>query len=430
MALDTSCPSRECSGQSDIVKLTMTSFYILALFGLCLGERLASGWIQNTPNVPYHCKSRTWTRSSRRFMTATGAAHRPNDNDRRKIRRSILEDSTGHINRELAERIWNWEQEHRNEQNLPKLEYSVRSGLRLVDKTARDALRGTSERYSDLVQEGLSALLDAMSRYRNDDSDGFEKFAQQHIQRQLAQSMDEDTSPVRLPKSVRSLLKEAKRVAKVMREESGEAPTLSELAGSMNIPLKRLQDYMHWAKRGSGTLSMESTVEISHPMLEDSLPAYRDQDQWELRQGLLLDNGHAVDREELVEEYLDEMMQREGDDDAWIQQQEQVAGRLQDIIPDTEDSSPDDEAIVDMIRNDLSQFLTSTLDADELKAVRLAFGLDTGKAVSYKEIATYMNMDEGDISKILARGIQKLRASYSSRYVEPYLDDEHTIDSV
>lgn len=364
-------------------------------------------------------------RLSLRLQTATDAnTSLTNDN--------ILEDSSGSINRELAERIWNWEQERRSEAHLPKLDFSVRAGLRLVDELASEAARGRGSvgatSYSDLVQEGLFALLDAMAQY-TDASGGFEKFARKLIRRQLRMSIQSD-SDVRLPRSVRSVVRHARQVAQQLRRD-GERPKLAAVAKAMNMDSQRLQDYLQLAQ---STVSMESTVEVSHPMLEDAAPAYRDQEDWELKQGFLLDTGHETRRDQIVEDFLDESMDREGDDDAWIQQQEQVAGRLQDMIPDDSEPSPDDQALADMIRADLSDFLTSTLiDPDAIDIVRMAFGLDAGEPMTVPQMADALNLEEEDVERLLTDSMDKLRTSYMNRYVEPYLEDDsedYVIDSV
>jgi len=398
------------------------------------------------------------------------------DDDNNNNSRSILEDSSGHVNRELAERIWNWEQEHRNQQNLPRLDFSVRSGLRLVDRTARELLAANDDDdgngddrtgggsgaengpYSDLVQDGLTALLDAMSHYEGNDAEEFERFARRHIRRELSRSLERDASapfvrPHVLPKSVRSVLKRAKQVARSLHEAEGRPPSLARVAGELNVPAERLQDYLNLVSRGrrsgdrrqgqsSRSLSVESTVEIMHPLLDDALPSYRDQESWELRQGLLLDNGRTVERDQLVEDFLDESVSREGDDDSWIQEQEQIAGALKDMIPDDEATSSamdqDDLALADLIRDDLSQFLVQTLEPKELQVIRLTFGLDavgddkSGKkkqnrrgtsaakstSMSRREIAEAAGITPEEVSLLLARGIQKLRTSYANRYVD------------
>ena len=70
---------------------------------------------------------------------------------------SLLEDGEGHINRELAERIWNWEQQKRQDKNLPKFPYSTRGGLRMVNDIVHELMvvGGKGVNADDLVQEGM-----------------------------------------------------------------------------------------------------------------------------------------------------------------------------------------------------------------------------------------------------------------------------------
>jgi RNA polymerase sigma factor (sigma-70 family) len=349
---------------------------------------------------------------------------------------SILEDSTGHINRELAERIWNWEQEKRTEQQLPKIDYSVRMGLRLIDELVEEILyqnqlhsakrRHThkDDLYADLVQEGLSALLDAMSHYRQEGELDFEAYARKRIRKALRKSLEADERPVRLPAAIKSVVLEARRL---LANSNKDKVSLQRVADKLNMPVERLRDYLDLA-RGT-TLSMESTVEITHPLLEDTTPAYADQDEWELEQGMLLDDGHTVRKEELVDDYVDEMELLEGDDEAWVQS-EQVSGPLQDMIPDTEELAPESVVLEELIRSDLTEFLETTLDEEELQVVRLIFGLDSGKGMTVKAVAAQLHLASEEVSSAVRTAMEKLRAAYS-RYFEPYDDDdEHTVDSV
>jgi RNA polymerase sigma factor (sigma-70 family) len=408
---------------------------------------------------------------------------------------SILEDSVGRVNRDLAERIWNWEQERRDSSQLPRLEYSVRSGLKLVSKLAAE-LRQLSKFAnrvsdpSDLVQEGLVALLDAIGSYPGSDPAEFERFASQRIQESLTRSLQQHdtTSPSplagmgaveeviprqSLPRSVQRTLQRAQQVAK---ELTGPR-TLSRIASAMDMSPERLRDCIELASSvrrqdqigtsdasvhrpsrqhrqstaqafPKAMLSFESTVEISNPQLQDSVE-YRDQDEWELWQGLLLDDGRgSIRRDELVEDFVDETLHDEGDDDSWIRHQ-QNAGRLQDLIPDTstetnersrsgsgfglEPSVDDDMALVELIRGDLSSFLSDTLTKQEQQIVQMAFGLTESREppTSQSRIAAALGLDKGVVSKALAQAIDKLRVAYHTRYVEPYSDDnDDLIDSV
>jgi DNA-directed RNA polymerase sigma subunit (sigma70/sigma32) len=451
-------------------------------------DRASSGWQSRSLCTSTACTTaiRTTTHlfsaraSIDSFSSSSSSSTNPNTLENRDSSRdssnsnsnnyNILEDGAGHVNRDLAERIWDWEQQRRKSKNLPKVPYSVRAAMRLVDSVVEEAVnkryriksmrntqntngnggngggnnnnnnnRNDSEKelYSDLIQEGLSALLDVMSEYddtatttdsRNMAAADFEATARRHIRARLAAYLEQDSRPVRLPVAVKAVVKQAKSFMKSMYQATGREPTLSQVAEKMDLPVARLQDYLRLARTQS-TLSMESTVEISNPA-EDASPAFADQDEWELQQGMLLDNGKTLQRDELVGEYKDKMLELEGDDEAWVLQ-ERIAGPLQELIPDNEEPTPDDVALSEMIRHDMSEFLTSTLDPQEVQVVRLSFGLDSGKALSVSQTAKTISITKEEAAKLLQRGLEKLRASYTSRYVESYLDeDEEPYDFV
>lgn len=389
---------------------------------------------------------RSWRSSSSR-SSAPQAFRRTNycqmtATDDQRATENILEDGDGHINRDLAERIWSWEEDRRRKENLPKLDYSVRAGLRLVDSIVEENQRGGSnaDSSSDLVQEGLTALLDAMGHYRHHEHEDFESYAREHIRQRLATAVDEDARRP-LPKAIKSVVKEAKRLMS-KRIEAGKPTTWAAVADDMKLPTETLVTYLRLAKR-TGTLSVESTVEIMNPMLEDGAPSYRDQDEWELQENKLLDDGQTVRKDELIDEYLDEMIEHEGDDEAWVQR-EQIAGPLSDIIPDTNEHLSDDnddnfqaddsilqdlDILQDLIRTDLSSFLDSNLDPDEVKVIRLTFGLDSGTPQSATKTARELGITAHQVADRMASALSKLRGSYLTRF-SPDEDDDEVEDSV
>jgi RNA polymerase sigma factor (sigma-70 family) len=297
---------------------------------------------------------------------------------------TFLEDGDGHINPELADRIWNWEQSQREGKNLPKFPYSTRQGLRLVNTIVRE-LTGrdnNSDESDDLIQEGVIALMKVMKGFdtTNSPPDTFEALAKAYIRQQLVLS-----------------LHSSKPSNKNRRK----------------------------------TLSMESTVEIADPLETH----YSNQDEWEAREGLVLDNGHrVVKREESVEEFIDESMQYEGEDQMWVHQK-QVVAPLRDSIPDDihgSDPSPDDLALTDMIRYDVDEFLGTTLNEMESMVIQLRFGLDSdiGMPQTQKEVAVYLGLSVKRVRKLQQEALEKLRQAYSDRYVEMADDDHYWEDSV
>jgi RNA polymerase sigma factor (sigma-70 family) len=360
---------------------------------------------------------------------------------------NIIEDATGHVNRDLAERIWNWEQEHRIEKNLPKVNYSVRTGLRLVDGLVEEILQqNTRTDYNlhnnmhnrnenlriDLIQEGLIKLLDVMSRYRDEHEEGFETYARKEIYEHLAKSLDAEERPIRLPKGVMHVVQEAKRLMmeSISSENDGRriGMTWADVAKKLNMPENRLMDYLRLARGTGTTISMESTVEILDPFIDD--PRYSDQDEWELRQGMLLDDGHAVQKEQLVDEFLDDT-DREGDDEAWIET-ERIAGPLQDLIPDTEEPTPDDLMLQQLIHDDLSNFVSSTLSPDKIEIVRLYFGLESGESLSADDTAKKLGKSSVEIQMLLEESLSELRQAYTKRYfgIEDWNNEFDGEDSV
>lgn len=317
----------------------------------------------------------------------------------------ILEDEKGHINPQLAQLIWKWEKSQRLNLDLPDFEnYSTRTGLRwvkdLVKKTLRalHVIESTSTAASasasphlqrrslhdDLIQEGVIGLMQALKTFEHEarPNESFESFAKAQIQIAL------------------------------------DAFTLERAKGMGN-------------PTGTGKpLSMESTVEIADPLETESY--YYNQDEWEVREGLVLDNGKSVQREELVEDFLDETLQYEGEDQMWIQSQS-IAAPLRDSIPESLDdsqdgitetslmedraTSPDDLALKDMILYNVDDFLGNTLEDIESQIIQMRFGLDDGVPKTQKEIALELDLTIRKVRKLQKVSLAKLRARFTERYI-------------
>ena len=300
-------------------------------------------------------------------------------------RNLFLDDGQGHINPELAMRIYNWKQKQRIDLNLPEFRHSTRQGLRWVGEMVQELTQDESK-YEDLIQEGVIALMQAMTNYEHDapPQQSFEDFAKGKIRQAL---------------------------------EDFVLPT------SKGTPARK-------------ALSMESTVEITDPLETH----YSNQDEWEVREGLVLDNGQGVDPEKLVDEFLDETLQYEGEDQMWVHQQ-QVAVPLRDSIPDAaavsnvfsfdDEVSPDDAALTDMIRYNVDEFLGATLDDLESQIIQMRFGLEEGELPkTQREVAFELDISISKVRKLQKSSLEKLRKAYTNRYVEDADDDHYWEDTV
>lgn len=323
----------------------------------------------------------TATRSTRSTRGVDGGSEDSKGSKSSDITRAFLEDAKGHINPELAQRIFRWEREQHLNLNL-RSGFSTREGLRWVqDLVASSTVNAAGTSNDDLIQEGVMALMQAMTTYEQDARPGqtFEKFAKERIQRALE-----------------------------------DYQVHNQLASSTN------------SRRSA--LSVESTVEISDPLETH----YSNQDEWEVREGLVLDNGKKVKPDELVEEFLDEALQFEGEDQMWIHQQ-QVAAPLRDSIPSNEDDETtslglagnedgdltlDDLALRDMIIYNVDEFLGSTLDDMESQIIQLRFGLDDDAPKTQKEVAYDLGISVSKVRKLQKQALKKLRNAYSKQYVD------------
>ena len=293
----------------------------------------------------------------------------------------MFQDGRGHINPELARLIYKWEQDQRLTNNLPKFQYSTREGLRWV----LDSVPSYDE---DLMQEGVIALMQAMTEFERKAPSkvSFEAYCKHSIQ--LA-------------------LNEYRRTAE----------------GDKDSPARR-----------KAALSVESTVQIDDPLETH----FVNEDEWEVREGLVLDNGNGVKAEESVEDFLDENLQYEGEDQMWVQQQ-QVAAPLTHSIPDDDhdndndvlilqEEDPDDRFLADMIRYDVDEFLGSTLDELESQVIQMRFGLGE-EALTQKQAASELGLGVARIRKLQKTALEKLRNAYQERYMADD-DEEDWEDSV
>jgi RNA polymerase sigma factor (sigma-70 family) len=299
----------------------------------------------------------------------------------------MFEDGKGHINPELAQRIYKWEQDQRSSQNLPKFQYSTREGIRWVLDFVKDG-------DEDLMQEGVIALMQAMTEF------------------------------------------ERKAPSKI----SYEAYCKHSIQHALN-------EYKRTGLRRKAALSVESTVKIDDPLETH----YSNQDEWEMREGLMLDNGQGVKttKKILVEDFLDESVQYEGEDQMWVQQQ-QVAAPLQHSIPDEEQRQQqedndliqflggtkaeagddgqggihdiDDRFLADMIRYDVDEFLGATLEDLESQVIQMRFGLGD-EPMTQKQVAFELDLGVAKVRKIQKQALEKLRNAYTARYA-PKGEDE------
>eukprot|EP00553_Chaetoceros_curvisetus_P001384 CAMPEP_0204624502 /NCGR_PEP_ID=MMETSP0717-20131115/10253_1 /ASSEMBLY_ACC=CAM_ASM_000666 /TAXON_ID=230516 /ORGANISM="Chaetoceros curvisetus" /LENGTH=351 /DNA_ID=CAMNT_0051639909 /DNA_START=108 /DNA_END=1163 /DNA_ORIENTATION=- len=264
---------------------------------------------------------------------------------------SILDDGEGHINSDLARSIWQWENKHFQNPNeddpfpAKRLKYSTRDALRLVEDVVQISNgSGTKERYADLIQEGVVALMkctvlwdeaySSLESSKEDTTVAFESFARGHIESAVSKALNETTrdnagSPTRIEMNLEMLKKNAKEKA----DEKQDTP------------------------------SPEPLDKIVQPLSE------------------------AVN---------------------------------------DENPTPIEIALSDMIRHDIGEFLERQLSNQELKIVRMRFGLEENMEFSTLEMAKVLGLEVPVLLELEREALRKLRISFEDDYIGAYLDDDHT----
>ncbi|WP_153099106.1 RNA polymerase sigma factor FliA [Paraburkholderia hayleyella] len=107
-----------------------------------------------------------------------------------------------------------------------------RLGLQLV------ARMPASVDLDDLIQAGMIGLLDAATRYKEDQGAQFETYASQRIRGAM---LDELRSSDWLPRSLRRTSREVERAVQKVEQHAGRAASESEIADHLKMPLDEYQ---------------------------------------------------------------------------------------------------------------------------------------------------------------------------------------------
>ena len=100
---------------------------------------------------------------------------------------------------------------------------------------------------------------------------------------------------------------------------------------------------------------------------------------------------------------------------------EEEDSHLGDFIPDDDALAPADAASHTLLREQLSDVL-STLTPREEKVLRLRFGLEDGRSRTLEEVGKEFNVTRERIRQIEAKALRKLRHPSRSRKLKDYLD--------
>lgn len=141
----------------------------------------------------------------------------------------------------------------------------VRANAGLVFREANLRAHGDADLVEDLIQEGYTGLIKAITRFDTTTGNKFSSFAVPYIRGAIQHYLRDKLYPVRIPRPLQRLQCQAAKALSVLEQKLGRRPTGAEVAEYMNISLEEWEGIKaSYVNRKAHLLSLEQ------PILTDS----------------------------------------------------------------------------------------------------------------------------------------------------------------